>query len=186
MLLRDVETVLSPPHQARILFIHSGIHLSFVTVVFVLDAMARAQALFAPSAESASPSLSASSSSSAAALPYSPLYQPIITSTIGGDVDHSGGSVNARPSHLERRLFASSAAAAAEISASAPADIADADDGIADRRFALTQHKFEMNQLVGLFLGARWQRAYEVTVMLYLVGALWSYTSVFGASIYGY
>lgn len=40
-----------------------------------------------------------------------------------------------------------------------------------------------MNQLVGLFLGARAQRVYELTVMLYLVGALWSYTSVFGTMV---
>jgi amino acid permease len=46
-----------------------------------------------------------------------------------------------------------------------------------------SQHRYEMNELVEMFLGLRARRFYEVLVIIYLVGALWSYTSVFASSL---
>jgi hypothetical protein len=46
-----------------------------------------------------------------------------------------------------------------------------------------THHRFEMNELVEMFLGQRARRFYEVLIIIYLVGALWSYTSVFASSL---
>ena len=45
------------------------------------------------------------------------------------------------------------------------------------------QHRFEMNELVEMFMGLRARRFYELLVIIYLVGALWSYTSVFASSL---
>jgi hypothetical protein len=117
--------VLSP----AVLFVVSI--LSFVTVIFVLDTMSRAQAMFGP--------------------PSAP-SSPIATST----------KVSVDNSH-NRLLNAAAAHGSGKIE--------------------ISNHKFEMNELVGLFIGNRAQRLYELTVMLYLVGALWSYTSVFASSL---
>lgn len=46
-----------------------------------------------------------------------------------------------------------------------------------------SQHRFEMNELVEMFVGVRARRFYEILVVIYLVGALWSYTSVFASSL---
>jgi len=46
-----------------------------------------------------------------------------------------------------------------------------------------THHRFEMNELVEMFLGRTARRFYEVLIIIYLVGALWSYTSVFASSL---
>lgn len=45
------------------------------------------------------------------------------------------------------------------------------------------QHRFEVNELVEMFLGLRARRFYELLVIIYLVGALWSYSSVFASSL---
>jgi hypothetical protein len=40
-----------------------------------------------------------------------------------------------------------------------------------------------MNEIVGFFLGYRAKIGYEICIMLYLCGSLWSYTSVFASSL---
>eukprot|EP00455_Lapot_gusevi_P012607 TRINITY_DN1601_c0_g1_i3.p1 TRINITY_DN1601_c0_g1~~TRINITY_DN1601_c0_g1_i3.p1 ORF type:complete len:523 (-),score=75.63 TRINITY_DN1601_c0_g1_i3:41-1609(-) len=50
-------------------------------------------------------------------------------------------------------------------------------------RYKLTDEKREMNELVGILLGGPAQRLYEATVCIYLVAALWSYTSVFASAL---
>jgi hypothetical protein len=45
------------------------------------------------------------------------------------------------------------------------------------------QHRFEVNELVEMFMGLRARRFYELLVIVYLVGALWSYSSVFASSL---
>ena len=44
-------------------------------------------------------------------------------------------------------------------------------------------HRFEMNELTEMFLGLKARRFYELLVIIYLVGALWSYSSVFSSSL---
>ena len=42
-------------------------------------------------------------------------------------------------------------------------------------------HRYEMNELTQMFLGLKARRFYELLVIIYLVGALWSYSSVFSS-----
>lgn len=44
-------------------------------------------------------------------------------------------------------------------------------------------HRYEMNELTEIFLGLKFRRFYELLVIIYLVGALWSYSSVFASSL---
>jgi len=46
----------------------------------------------------------------------------------------------------------------------------------------ITYRKFEMNQLVSIFLGNRMKIAYEICICIYFVFSLWSYVSVFAQS----
>ena len=108
--------------------------VSWVTAVFILDVMARAQACFGPPTGTAA-------------------------AHAAGHVQGDGPDYTA----LRDRSL-------------------DTDEAPINPRFTVGQHKFEMNSLVGLFLGKSMQRVYEATVMIYLVGALWSYTSVFASS----
>ncbi|KCV70042.1 hypothetical protein H696_03506 [Fonticula alba] len=51
------------------------------------------------------------------------------------------------------------------------------------RRFMqITDRKFELNEVTGFFLGKAWQRFFEVAMCLYLFGALWGFASVFGTT----
>eukprot|EP00002_Diphylleia_rotans_P040766 TRINITY_DN9749_c0_g1_i2.p1 TRINITY_DN9749_c0_g1~~TRINITY_DN9749_c0_g1_i2.p1 ORF type:complete len:482 (+),score=82.13 TRINITY_DN9749_c0_g1_i2:70-1515(+) len=55
-----------------------------------------------------------------------------------------------------------------------------ANSGEPDYRIA--NRKFEIGELVGLFMGPKVQRGYEVVICIYMFGALWSYCSVFATS----
>lgn len=114
--------------------------LSFVTVIFVLDTMARAQALFAPAAVADVRSTPSCTQALCAPLTASQLDDGLLNEPVAAVGRGSGD-------------------------------------------FALGAHKYEMNELVGLFLGRSAQRCYELTVALYLVGALWSYSSVFASYV---
>eukprot|EP01084_Bolivina_argentea_P037300 68981_1 len=48
--------------------------------------------------------------------------------------------------------------------------------------FEITNRKFEVNQLVGMFLGRKLRRIYEFMTICHVIGACWSYTSVFGSA----
>jgi amino acid permease len=48
--------------------------------------------------------------------------------------------------------------------------------------YEITHRKFEVNQLVNIFMGKNHKRFYEMMVAIYLMGALWSYSSVFASS----
>lgn len=48
--------------------------------------------------------------------------------------------------------------------------------------YRVSQKKFEIVDLVKLFLGSPWNQVYRLTLAVYLSGALWSYASVFGSS----
>eukprot|EP01089_Gocevia_fonbrunei_P001393 TRINITY_DN1128_c0_g1_i1.p1 TRINITY_DN1128_c0_g1~~TRINITY_DN1128_c0_g1_i1.p1 ORF type:complete len:442 (+),score=46.07 TRINITY_DN1128_c0_g1_i1:161-1327(+) len=50
-------------------------------------------------------------------------------------------------------------------------------------RFEITSKKFEMNELCGVFLGKWGKLAYEICLVLYMYGSLWSYTAVFASSM---
>ncbi|ETO18449.1 hypothetical protein RFI_18816, partial [Reticulomyxa filosa] len=55
-------------------------------------------------------------------------------------------------------------------------------------KYGITSRKFELNQLVGMFAGQKWRRAYEICTCLFTVGACWGfvvyiYTTVFGSAL---
>eukprot|EP01088_Endostelium_zonatum_P022051 TRINITY_DN911_c1_g2_i2.p1 TRINITY_DN911_c1_g2~~TRINITY_DN911_c1_g2_i2.p1 ORF type:complete len:545 (+),score=82.65 TRINITY_DN911_c1_g2_i2:88-1635(+) len=50
-------------------------------------------------------------------------------------------------------------------------------------QFQITSTKFEINQLAGVFLGPVGKLFYEICIVLYMLGTLWSYTAVFSSSM---
>lgn len=47
----------------------------------------------------------------------------------------------------------------------------------------ITDRKFEVNQLVNLFMGLNARRFYDFLCAIYFIGSLWSYASVFASSV---
>lgn len=47
----------------------------------------------------------------------------------------------------------------------------------------LWMRRLEVNELIGLFCGPRFQRAYEICLSILIVGALWAYSAVFAGSM---
>lgn len=49
--------------------------------------------------------------------------------------------------------------------------------------YRITNRKFEVNQLLGIFYGNFLRRVYELLTCLYIISACWSYTSVFASAL---
>ena len=52
--------------------------------------------------------------------------------------------------------------------------------------YQITNRRFEVNQLCGIFLGNKWRRIYEIMIVITIICGCWGFTSVFGSAFTRY